>query len=79
MFLVSKGIIFFAGGQKAVGSTETVFACALAEGGRTEIRRWRAAAGRAVAILDQSDVVEDEVSASNSPIARVLVRVNSFP
>jgi hypothetical protein len=57
---------FRAGGHEADGSTEAVFACALAESGLSGFGVWARSRGRAVAIRDRSDVLSGEVSASNS-------------
>jgi hypothetical protein len=53
---------FRAGGHEADGSTEAVFACALAESGLSGFGVWARSRGRAVAIRDQNDVLSDEVS-----------------
>ena len=52
------------GGRRADGSTETGFACALAEGLRSGFERWRRSQTAHRAILDQRDVLAGEVSAS---------------
>jgi hypothetical protein len=65
-FIGSTLVSFRAGGYEADGSTEAVFACALAESGRSGVGLWARSRGRAVAIPDQSQVLSGEVSASNS-------------
>jgi hypothetical protein len=57
---------FRAGGREADGSTEAVFACALAESGLSGFGVWARSRGRAVAIWDRSDLLSGGVSASNS-------------
>ncbi len=57
---------FRAGGHNADGSTEAVFACAVAESGPPGFGVWARSRGRAVAIRGRSDLLSGEVSASNS-------------
>jgi hypothetical protein len=57
---------FRAGGFESYGSTEAIFTCALAEGGRHGFGVWARSRRRAVAIRDQSQVLSGEVSAWSS-------------